>query len=91
MINFDDCPHCKIPWPRYGTKYCSSCGLVKYDSTLIGKDISHNNKSAGTLYWFTNRQFCKFFPINTFHDTSPLPWLPFDVTHDQLLLYLTFS
>lgn len=67
---------------------CTKCPMQVCDVEQL-KVVSIRypiNGDDGFIYW--NRDLCYFY--NFKRDLIDLPWLPFDITEDQLKLYLTF-
>jgi hypothetical protein len=42
------------------------------------------------LYWYDDKS-CRLYLGETSEEETLLPWMPFDVTEDQLRIILTFS
>ena len=85
-ITFDKCPCCLIEWNTSSPNVkCSKCDL-KFNSTEI---ISRKFK-VGVIYWY--RQGHTIF--QNYENMSTITFdehLAYDITQEQLNLFLTFS
>lgn len=84
-IDFEkECPNCFTPWDIYKTTICS-CGL--HANVMVDKIISVEiYLLKANIVWY-NTGVCIMYPSK---GSIHMPWLPFDVTEEQLKLYLTF-
>jgi len=103
MIDFSKCPQCKSKWNKYNA--CEKCDLIF--TTINSLDILQSiltyscyNKICKIfpnmkVWWFENES-CKIqigskYKYGTRYSHIPMSWLPYDITEEQLKLYLTFS
>ena len=80
---FDQCPQCQRSW---GYNNFCSCGLQILGNTMIRRHVY----DKGNLFWRLDIGMC-LYSTGEMNISIPLPWLPYDITDDQLQLYLTFS
>jgi len=90
-----NCPRCEQELFR---PYCDDCN-VYISPTLVRWDFQNDIKSF-SIYWNLKTHVCYFEPFYfelpgiTYMNTIPhidLPWLPFDVSLEQIKVYLVFS
>jgi len=96
-ISFQKCPRCKSDWifrNPYSSNGICTCGMKTATMSFNSKNNSVYKVDGVILdinkysvYWALNG-YCEVLMETT---KIPCGWLSFDVTEEQLKLYLTFS
>ena len=100
MMNFDKCPRClKDTWKQDGTRIfrCKLCRMIYNPDNIFNflrLKIDHNQY----IIWSLNFNTCELAIHHINGDgllsrveSISLPWLPFDITLDQIKMYVVFS
>ena len=98
-MNFDKCPRCLKDWNTFDTlKYrCKDCQIIFRTDPgehprWLRLNIAHNQY----IFWYFENNNCIYSRYNNYYDFVKineinLPWLSFNITEEQLQVYLAFS
>jgi len=95
-FNLTNCVRCGREWklPKFddGGKYACPCGMNIASVGLDEEVIYCIYYVFGNLHVYWYKDFsCHLYIGETSEDHGDLPWVPFDLTEEQLKIILTFS
>jgi len=93
-----NCPRCLIPWQSKTNDHTCQCGMLIaeiHESEIIALKIKFTNEinDQYIIYW-NDDGFGYYFIVNENQNLlggATYAWLPYDITLQQLKLYITFS
>ena len=96
-MKFENCPRCLGDWEVIGEpKLCGNCGIVYFEDDFIRLTFDDNSEIEWNFDERVKTECTYSYAFDPDHDSHDkynikLPWLPFDITEEQLKVYLTFS
>jgi len=99
MINSDKCPKCLNDWYKFSpiNYRCVECKFItKIDRGDHFRWLRLNIAVDQYIFWYFDNQNCVYshYRSDAFFlkvREINLPWLPYDITLEQLQIYLAFS
>ena len=94
-MTYENCPRCNGEWIDQGNfNSCKNCDM----NIRIDLSINHKwsfiwlrfNKSMVVYWWLDDNTSDICIDTINGNEFIPAPFLPFDITEEQLKLYLTF-
>jgi len=96
MNQFHQCPSCNQPWNRESSRpKCPKCNLSLYESLPASPPVRCVFTYVGDyeIWWRSDGSTSFYLNRSAIHHTwfSEETIIPFNITNEQLKLYLTFS
>jgi hypothetical protein len=91
MIDFSKCPNCQTKWNPFPRTICSQCKLILHEGITLKCVYAYVGNYE--IWWRSDGSISVFLDGKVENEIlrSTELTLPYDITLQQLKLYLTFS